>query len=86
MQVTADFLKYLFNCAAAYIKDTHANGVDLWVRFFLFPTGSFQVLMELSRTGLGLERHRFCAFTPQRVGGVPAESNPARSHPCRPRA
>ncbi|KAJ3512364.1 hypothetical protein NLJ89_g3559 [Agrocybe chaxingu] len=29
-QVFADFLKYLFECASEYIKDTHANGPDLW--------------------------------------------------------
>ena len=30
MQVLADFLQYLHQCAEAYIKDTHANGRDLW--------------------------------------------------------
>ncbi|KAJ2913608.1 hypothetical protein MD484_g6805, partial [Candolleomyces efflorescens] len=31
VQVVADYLKYLFDCAASYIKDTHANGQDLWL-------------------------------------------------------
>lgn len=30
MEVFADFLIYLFQCAAKYIKETHANGTDLW--------------------------------------------------------
>lgn len=29
-RVLADFLEYLHKCAEAYIKDTHANGRDLW--------------------------------------------------------
>ncbi|KAF5317094.1 hypothetical protein D9611_003520 [Ephemerocybe angulata] len=29
-QVVADFLAYLVYCAEEYIKDTHANGPDLW--------------------------------------------------------
>lgn len=28
--VMADFLAYLFQCAATFIQDTHANGRDLW--------------------------------------------------------
>jgi len=30
VDVLADFLKYLFDCASAFIQDTHANGPDLW--------------------------------------------------------
>lgn len=30
VDVLADFLKYLFNCASTFIQDTHANGPDLW--------------------------------------------------------
>ncbi|KAH9485815.1 Heat shock 70 kDa protein 12B [Psilocybe cubensis] len=30
VEVFADFLKYLFECASSYIQDTHANGVNLW--------------------------------------------------------
>ena len=30
VDVLADFLKYLFSCASAFIQDTHANGPDLW--------------------------------------------------------
>ncbi|KAF9476870.1 hypothetical protein BDN70DRAFT_881863 [Pholiota conissans] len=30
VEVFADFLAYLFECASSYIQDTHANGVDLW--------------------------------------------------------
>jgi hypothetical protein len=30
VEVFADFLKYLFECASSYIQDTHANGADLW--------------------------------------------------------
>ncbi len=30
VEVFADFLVYLFDCAASYITDTHPNGVDLW--------------------------------------------------------
>jgi len=30
VEVFADFLKYLLKCAGDYIKDTHANGPDLW--------------------------------------------------------
>jgi len=26
----ADFLEYLFKCAATFIQDTHANGKDVW--------------------------------------------------------
>ena len=30
VEVFADFLKYLLECASSYIQDTHANGTDLW--------------------------------------------------------
>ena len=30
VEVLGDFLKYLLECAASYIRDTHANGPDLW--------------------------------------------------------
>lgn len=30
VEVFADFLKYLLECASSYIQDTHANGPDLW--------------------------------------------------------
>ena len=30
VEVFADFLRYLFECASSYIQDTHANGLDLW--------------------------------------------------------
>ena len=30
VEVFADFLKYLLECASSYIRDTHANGRDLW--------------------------------------------------------
>lgn len=30
IQVFADFLAYLLECASNYIKETHPNGVDLW--------------------------------------------------------
>ena len=30
VDVFADFLRYLFACAASYIKDTHSNGRELW--------------------------------------------------------
>ncbi|KAF8959231.1 hypothetical protein BDZ97DRAFT_1906233 [Flammula alnicola] len=30
VEVFADFLAYLFECASSYIQDTHANGADLW--------------------------------------------------------
>ncbi|KJA20619.1 hypothetical protein HYPSUDRAFT_42924 [Hypholoma sublateritium FD-334 SS-4] len=30
VDVFADFLIYLFECASIYIKETHANGADLW--------------------------------------------------------
>ena len=30
MEVFADFLRYLLECASSYIQDTHANGSDLW--------------------------------------------------------
>ena len=30
VDVFADFLKYLLDCASSYIQDTHANGPDLW--------------------------------------------------------
>ena len=30
VDVFADFLMYLFECAYTYIKETHANGADLW--------------------------------------------------------
>lgn len=30
VDVFADFLAYLYECAGAYIQDTHANGAILW--------------------------------------------------------
>ena len=30
VEVLADFLKYLLECASSYIQDTHVNGPDLW--------------------------------------------------------
>ena len=30
VEVFADFLKYLLECASSYIQDTHANGRNLW--------------------------------------------------------
>ena len=30
VQVFADFLKYLLQCAQSFIEDTQANGKDLW--------------------------------------------------------
>ena len=30
VEVFADFLKYLLECASSYIQDTHVNGLDLW--------------------------------------------------------
>ena len=30
VEVFADFLRYLLECASSYIQDTHANGPDLW--------------------------------------------------------
>lgn len=30
VEVFADFLAYLLECASTYIQDTHANGADLW--------------------------------------------------------
>jgi hypothetical protein len=30
VEVFADFLEYLFNCAADYIKETHATGPTFW--------------------------------------------------------
>ena len=30
VEVLGDFLKYLLECASAYIQDTHANGSELW--------------------------------------------------------
>ncbi|EGN92781.1 hypothetical protein SERLA73DRAFT_116909 [Serpula lacrymans var. lacrymans S7.3] len=30
VQVLADFMRYLFQCAENYIKETHANGPDMW--------------------------------------------------------
>jgi hypothetical protein len=30
VEVFADFLAYLLECASSFIKDTYANGVDLW--------------------------------------------------------
>ena len=31
VEVFADFLRYLLECASSYIQDTHANGPDLWI-------------------------------------------------------
>jgi hypothetical protein len=31
VEVFADYVKYLFNCASQYIQDTHANGPNLWL-------------------------------------------------------
>jgi hypothetical protein len=31
VEVFADFLLYLLECASSYIQDTHANGADLWI-------------------------------------------------------
>ena len=30
VEVLADFLAYLLQCASSYIQDTHVNGRDLW--------------------------------------------------------
>ena len=30
VEVFADFLKYLLECASSYIQDTHANGSEVW--------------------------------------------------------
>ena len=30
VEVFADFLRYLLECASSHIRDTHANGLDLW--------------------------------------------------------
>ena len=30
VEVFADFLRYLFECASSYIQDTHASGPDFW--------------------------------------------------------
>jgi len=30
VEVFADFMAYLLECASSYIQDTHANGADLW--------------------------------------------------------
>ncbi|KAH6910170.1 hypothetical protein BKA70DRAFT_1147167 [Coprinopsis sp. MPI-PUGE-AT-0042] len=30
VRIFADFLKYLFECARAYVQETHANGTSLW--------------------------------------------------------
>jgi hypothetical protein len=30
VEVFADFLRFLLECASSYIQDTHANGPDLW--------------------------------------------------------
>ena len=30
VEVFADFLKYLLECASSYIQDTHANGPEVW--------------------------------------------------------
>ena len=30
VEVFADFLSYLLECASSYIQDTHAHGADLW--------------------------------------------------------
>jgi hypothetical protein len=30
VEVLADFLAYLLECASIYIRETHANGADLW--------------------------------------------------------
>src|SRR6267378_6530477 len=30
VEVFADFLAYLLECASSYIQDTHANGAALW--------------------------------------------------------
>ncbi|KAG2006022.1 hypothetical protein CC2G_002380 [Coprinopsis cinerea AmutBmut pab1-1] len=32
VDVLADFMAYLFSCAAEYIQETHANGSDLWAQ------------------------------------------------------
>ncbi|EDR07806.1 uncharacterized protein LACBIDRAFT_297982 [Laccaria bicolor S238N-H82] len=31
VEVFADYFKYLFTCASQYIRDTHANGRELWL-------------------------------------------------------
>ena len=39
IDVFADFLRYLYQCAQKYIDETHLNGVKLWEN--LQPTGEF---------------------------------------------
>jgi hypothetical protein len=29
----ADFMRYLYDCARTYIEETHASGADLWASF-----------------------------------------------------
>lgn len=31
VDVFADYLRYLLDCAASYIKDSHSNGRNLWI-------------------------------------------------------
>ncbi|KAG6807676.1 hypothetical protein H0H93_001245, partial [Arthromyces matolae] len=33
LDVFSDFLRYLYNCARSYIRETHANGARLWESF-----------------------------------------------------
>ncbi|KAH7883409.1 hypothetical protein F5I97DRAFT_1939180 [Phlebopus sp. FC_14] len=33
VQVLADFMEYLFQCAKTYIEETHASGRDMWLSF-----------------------------------------------------
>ena len=30
VDILADFLRYMYTCASTYIKESHANGTDLW--------------------------------------------------------
>jgi hypothetical protein len=39
IDVFADFLRYLYQCAQKYVEETHANGVSLWE--ILRPTSEF---------------------------------------------
>ncbi|KIJ66157.1 hypothetical protein HYDPIDRAFT_174829 [Hydnomerulius pinastri MD-312] len=33
VQILADFMKYLFQCAKTYIEETHASGREMWMSF-----------------------------------------------------
>lgn len=63
VEVLADFLAYLLECASIYIRETHANGADLWASV------EDQIHFVLSHSN-GWEGPQGSGYTTKHPGGV----------------